>query len=444
MKSKIAIFIVLLVSIHSVYGQPAYSPAPGNIASRQQFQDDKYGMFIHWGLSSVWGHGEWVMNNRKIRIEDYQRYLRVFNPVDFDAEKWVLVAKNAGMHYIVFVTRHHDGFSNWDTRQSDWKITNTPYGKDALKMLADACKKHGMKLGLYYSTLDWYRNDYPYETGRTGQYSGRTGKSNYEGYLQFMKSQLTELLTNYGPIMSIWFDGHWDQTNPEGNADRTSRIDWKYDEIYSLIHQLQPACLVGNNHHLDPINGEDFQMFEKDLPGENKTGLSFQQPSDAMPLETCETLNDSWGYNVTDRNYKTVKQVIHLLVGAAGRNANLLLNVGPMPNGVIQKEFIDTLAAAGQWLQQYGASVYKTRGKIMPPQAWGVVTRNEKKIYLHILKNPSTPFILLPGFKETIHAVEIMGSGKKLKWNKVAEGIFIYPEYPEQETIDHVVVIHIK
>ncbi len=440
---KLITLLVLFYTV-TISAQSTYTPSQKNLDSRNTFQDNKYGLFIHWGLSSVLGNGEWVMNNRKIKIEDYKHYLRVFNPVDFDAEKWVLAAKNAGMKYIVFITRHHDGFSNWDTKYSDWKITNTSYGKDVLKMLAAACQKHDMKLGLYYSTLDWFRSDYPYETGRTGQYSGRTEKSNYASYLQFMKNQLTELLTNYGDIMSIWFDGHWDQTNPEGHADRTSRINWKYDEIYSLIHQLQPACIIGNNHHLDPIAGEDFQMFEKDLPGENKTGLSFQQPSDAMPLETCETMNDSWGYNVTDRNYKTVKQVIHLLINTAGRNTNLLLNVGPMPNGEIQTEFIDTLAAAGKWLQQYGASIYNTRGKLLPPQSWGVVTRNNKQVYVHIMQQPQSSFILLPGFAETITSVEIMGTGKKLKWSKVPEGIFIYPEYPLQGAIDHVVQVNVK
>lgn len=438
------LIVILLLCTVSLPAQDNYIPSVENINSRKVFQDDKFGMFIHWGLSSVLGHGEWVMQNRKIRKEDYQRYLQVFNPADFDAEKWVLTAKNAGMKYMVFITRHHDGFSNWDTKFSDWKITKTPYGKDVLKQLAAACKKHDMKLGLYYSTLDWFRNDYPYETGRTGQYSGRTGKSDYASYLQFMKNQLTELLMNYGEIMSIWLDGHWDQTNEEGHADRTSRIDWKYDELYGLIHQLQPACMIGNNHHLDPINGEDFQMFEKDLPGENKTGLSFQQPSNAMPLETCETMNDTWGYNISDHHYKSVKQIIHLLVGAAGRNTNLLLNVGPMPTGEIQQQFVDTLAAAGKWLQQYGASVYHTRGKLMPPQQWGVATRNGKTIYLHMLQAPATPFILLPAFNETITSAEIMGTGKKLKWSKVPEGVFIYPEYPGEGTIDHVIQVTVK
>ncbi|NCW88577.1 MAG: alpha-L-fucosidase, partial [Chitinophagia bacterium] len=240
--------------------------------SRSNFQDLKFGLFIHWGISSMLGAGEWVMNNRGIRVEDYKRLQNAFYPASFNAATWVGAAKSAGMKYIVFITRHHDGFSNWDTRFSDWKITNTPYGKDVLKELAAECKKQGIQLGLYYSTLDWSREDYPYETGRTGKASGRSKKSDYASYLQFMKNQLTELLTNYGPILSIWLDGHWDQTNPEGDADRRSRIDWKYDEIYSLIHRLQPTCLIGNNHHLTPFLGEDFQMFEKDLPGQNKSG----------------------------------------------------------------------------------------------------------------------------------------------------------------------------
>lgn len=441
MKKWLLLFL-LAISKPSA-AQAPYQPAAQNLSARQSFQDKKFGLFIHWGISSVLGNGEWVMQNRKIRLEDYKRYMRVFNPVDFDADQWVLTAKNAGMKYIVFITRHHDGFSNWDTKFSDWKITNTAYGKDPLKKLAEACKKHGIQLGLYYSTLDWSRNDYPYETGRTGQFSGRTAKSDYASYLQFMKNQLTELLTNYGPIMSIWFDGHWDQTNEEGHADRSSRIDWKYEEIYGLIHRLQPSCMIGNNHHLDPINGEDFQMFEKDLPGENKSGLSFQQPSDALPVETCETMNDTWGYNVADYHYKTTQQVIHLLVGAAGRNTNLLLNVGPMPNGQIQAEFTDTLRAVGKWLEQYGRSIYSTRGRIIPPQEWGVATKSGKEIYLHFLRAPVAASVNIPGLREDILTAEIMGSGKKLKWNKNNDGLLLFPEY-EAGTGDHIVALHLK
>lgn len=443
MMKKLAAIISFLL-LHSICLFAQYNPTKENIESRKQFQDKKYGMFIHWGLSSLLGDGEWVMNNRNIKVADYTRLQRAFNPVDFDAAKWVATAKNAGMKYIIFVSRHHDGFSNWDTQYSDWKITNTPYGKDVLKMLADECKKQNMQLGLYYSTLDWYRDDYPRETGRTGQGTGRTKASDYSTYLQFMKNQLTELLTNYGDIMSIWFDGHWDQTNPEGNADRSSRIDWKYDEIYSLIHQLQPQCMIGNNHHLSPITGEDFQMFERDLPGENESGLSFQKASDELPLESCETMNGSWGYNITDRNYKTVSQVIQLLVGAAGRNSNLLLNVGPMPSGAIQPEFTDTLAATGKWLEEFGESIYETRGGPVGPQPWGVTTQKDKKIYLHIFNKPETNNIMLPGVNNKVKQVTVLGTAQKIKFKQEKEGLGISLNDVVMNGPDTIVLVEFK
>ena len=434
--------MLIFVSLRT-NAQP-YTATSENLEARRQFQDNKYGMFIHWGLSSVLGHGEWVMNNRNIKVEDYTRLLRAFNPVDFNAQHWVATAKNAGMKYIVFISRHHDGFSNWDTRLSDWKITNTPYGKDVLKMLSEECKKQGIKLGLYYSTLDWYREDYPHETGRTGKGTGRKGKGDYASYLQFMKGQLTELLTNYGEIMSIWFDGHWDQTNPEGHADRASRIDWKYEEIYGLIHKLQPQCMIGNNHHLSPLPGEDFQMFERDLPGENKSGLSYQKASDLLPLETCETINGSWGYSITDRNYKTVKEVIQLLAGAAGRNANLLLNVGPMPSGAIQTEFTDTLAAAGKWLQMNGESIYGTRGGPLPPQHWGVTTQKEKKIYLHLFRMPDANIINLPASDKKINQVRMLSNGQAIPFQQQKNGTSIRLDGLNIEGPDTVVVIELK
>jgi alpha-L-fucosidase len=401
-----------------------YHPTAANLAARNEFQNNKFGLFIHWGPFSVLGDGEWVMNNENIAVKDYKKLVDFFNPVSFDPEAWVSMAKNAGMKYITLITRHHDGFSMWDTKYSDFNIMNTPYKKDVVKMIADECRKQDIKLVLYYSLLDWGREDYPHETGRTGQKSGRTGKGDYAHYLQFMKNQLTELLTNYGDIAGIWFDGHWDQTNPEGDTNRTARIDWKYDEIYSLIHKLQPQCLIGNNHHLTPFAGEDFQMFERDLPGENKSGLSFQKASEKLPLETCETMNDSWGFNIKDDNYKSVKQLIHYLVNAAGRNANFLLNVGPPPNGKMQSEFADTLKEMGKWLQKNGESIYGTRGNILPPEDWGVATGKNKTIYLHILKQPEQPFIINP-FPGKVVSCKLLNGSTGLEFKQTKDGLKI-------------------
>jgi alpha-L-fucosidase len=392
-KALLTLLVYAAVSL-SLRAQNSYAPSPDNLRARQWFDSARFGLFIHWGAFSVLGDGEWVMNIRNIRVPEYTRLLQFFNPVAFDAKKWVGAAKQAGMQYITLITRHHDGFSIWDTKQSDWKITNTTWGKDALKQMADECHRQGIKLFVYYSLLDWCREDYPRETGRTGQGTGRTGKGNYEHYLQFMKDQLTELLTNYGEIAGVWFDGYWDQTAPEGKGDHAPRIDWRLGELYGLIHRLQPHCLVGNNHHLSPFPGEDFQMFERDLPGENKAGLSYEEVSEKMPLETCETLNDSWGFNITDRNYKPARTLVHLLVRAAGYGANFLLNIGPMPNGAIQPEFSERLSAVGDWLKIYGETIYGTRGGFMKPKAWGAITEKGNKVYLHIL-NPDGEKLLL-------------------------------------------------
>ncbi|TCC88011.1 alpha-L-fucosidase [Pedobacter frigiditerrae] len=393
---KILFTTFLFISVILVNAQ-SYTPTASNLESRKWFNDARFGLFIHWGPFSIPGSGEWVMNQRKITVNNYSRLKDFFNPTAFDAAQYVSMAKNAGMKYITLITRHHDGFSMWDTKYSDFNIMNTPYKKDIVKMFADECHKQGIKLFLYYSLVDWRRDDYPRETGKTGQFSDRKGRSDYASYLQFMKNQLTELLTNYGEVAGIWFDGHWDQTAPEGEKDRTSRIDWKYEEIYGLIHKLQPQCLIGNNHHLSPFVGEDFQMFEKDLPGENKSGLSFQEASDKLPVEVCETINGSWGFNLTDTTYKTHKQLIDYLVKASSLGTNLLLNIGPMPNGQVQPEFVERLQWMGTWLKTYGESIYGTEAGYLKPQEWGSITKKGNRMYIHIL-NSKTTQVNLPNF----------------------------------------------
>ncbi|HTS42784.1 MAG TPA: alpha-L-fucosidase [Puia sp.] len=402
----------------SVFSQTTYIPTAENLRERKWFDSARFGMFIHWGAFSVLGDGEWVMNNRNIRVSEYKQLLQIFNPAEFDAAKWVSTAKNAGMQYITLITRHHDGFSDWDTKQSDWKITNTPWGKDAVKLLADECHKQGIKLFVYYSLLDWYRSDYQYETGRTGHGTGRTQKSDWNSYINFMKAQLTELLTNYGEIGGVWFDGFWDQLSNDWDKNQKSKVDWHIDEIYELIHKLQPQCLIGNNHHQTPLPGEDFQMFEKDLPGGNTTGFGGASVS-KLPLETCETINDSWGFNITDRNYKSVKDLIQLLVKDAGYGANLLLNIGPLPNGNIQPEFTERLTAMGNWLKTNGETIYGTHAGYIKPQDWGAITEKDNKVYVHIFKADGDKFFLQVPYK--IKSAKLYAGNTPLKIQPLTE-----------------------
>ena len=409
--------------------------------STQWFEDARFGMFVHFGPYSVLANGEWVMNQRPIIGTSYQRLQDLFNPQAFDAKEWVKIAKDAGVKYIAFTSRHHDGFSNWNTKQSNWNIMNTPYGKDLIKQLADECHKQDIKLVLYYSLLDWMRSDYQYETGRTGQKAGRTEKSDWKSYIRFMKAQLTELLTNYGPIAGIWFDGHWDQTAHENRISHETTVDWHYPEIYELIHRLQPECLIANNHHLPPLPGENYQIFERDVPGENKSGLSGQEVS-RLPLETCETMNDNWGFSITDDNFKSPKELIHLLVRTVGTGANLLLNVGPMSNGKIQPECIERLQKMGEWMKKYGYTVYKTKQGFISPQDWGVSTCIGKTHYIHILnKDMPTLTLTIPGFQ----SAKGINFEQPVVWKKDKKtGDIVFTFTGALDEIDSIIEVQIK
>ncbi len=372
----IASFLALSTGVNAQTS--TYVPTPENLKARQEFADSKLGIFIHWGIYSMFSQGEWYMQNAKIDKDEYAKVADAFYPHRFDAKAWVAAIKDAGAKYICFTSRHHDSFSMWDTAESDYNIVDaTPFGRDVIKELADECHKQGVKLHLYYSHLDWKRDEYP--VGRTGRLIiGRdTAKTDWPAYYGFMNRQLTELLTNYGEIGAIWFDGWWDHEKD------SIPFDWQLEEQYALIHKLQPQCLVGNNHHQKPFAGEDIQIFERDLPGENKAGLSGQEVG-RLPLETCQTMNGMWGYKLVDQDYKSTDTLIQYLVSTAGKGANLLLNVGPQPNGEIPAVALQRLKEIGEWTKKYGESIYGTTAGDIPAQPWGVTTRKGNRLFIHI------------------------------------------------------------
>ncbi len=381
----------------------------------------------------MFAQGEWYLNN-DVNAEEYAKSARAFYPADFDADQWVKAIKDAGAKYITFTTRHHDGFSMFDTEQSPYNIVDaTPYGHDVLKDLAEACQRHGIKLHLYYSHIDWTREDYP--SGRTGLKTGRDeSKRDWPHYYDFMNAQLTELLTNYGPIGAIWFDGWWDH-----DEDATP-FDWQLPEQYALIHSLQPSCLIGNNHHQVPYPGEDIQIFERDLPGENTAGLSGQDISH-LPLETCNTMNGMWGYKIKDQDYKSVKELVHYLVKAAGMGANLLLNIGPQPNGELPATALDRLQGIGEWMRQYGDTYYATTAGDFEAQDWGTSTRRGDTLYVHVL-DPSVSEIYVPTPKKVKKASTYVG-GEKVDFvkHKDKQGVTIQIPELDPETIDYVIVL---
>lgn len=428
-----------------------YVPTPENLAARKWFRDAGFGVFIHWGVYSVPGRGEWVMEVEKIPSAKYEPFALDFNPEGFNADEWCEVFKRAGAKYVTITSKHHDGFAMYGTKQSDWNIVDrTPYKKDVLKQLADACSRNGLKLFFYYSQLDWHHPDY-FPRGSTGKNAGRPESGDFNRYLDYMDAQLTELLSgHYGQIGGIWFDGWWDQQSkrfPDSKdaAVHDSRVEWRLRQTYDLIHRLQPSCLVGANHHTPPFPGEDFQMFEKDLPGENKAGHSPDAKVGDLPLETCDTINNSWGYNAGDQGFKSPQQLIRLLVGAAGRDANLLLNIGPRPDGTIDQRSAELLVDIGDWLLQYEPSVRPTRGGPIPPQKWGVTTQAGQRIYLHVINDEGVAehgwltlagTAALPG-----DGLNRMGDARPLQWRRNAAKDFEVKRDWDKNFVDAVLFI---
>ena len=440
---KKLIIIIICFTVNLSNAQQDYSPSKENLEARKWFEEAKFGLFIHWGVYSVLGDGEWVMNNQNISIKEYERLPGFFNPIEFDADEWVKMAKETGMKYITITSRHHDGFSMFDSAASDYNIVDkTPYGKDVLKMLSDACRKEGIKLFFYYSQLDWYRDDY-FPRGRTGNGISGRGEGDWNDYIEFMKAQLTELLTNYGEIGGIWFDGQWDQHEWDGKRFGKLKADFKLKEVYELIHKLQPQALIGSNHHLSPNPGEDFQMFEKDLPG--KGTKDFATSADDignLPLEVCETINGSWGFNLKDRKHKSEKELIQYLIKAAGYGSNLLLNVGPMPNGKIQEEHIESLKKIGKWVKQNGQTIYNTKRGPISPSDEIASTQNGNIVYIHLLDNNKSEYYI-EGFKSKFKKISYLNSNNKVSYKKTKTGLHLILDKKEINSIDTILIMEL-
>lgn len=395
-----------------------YIPSAENLQARRQFADAKFGIFIHWGIYSMFGQGEWYLQNCGMPHSEYAKAAQGFYPARFNAQEWVSAIKDSGAKYITITSRHHDGFSMFHTAQSTYNIVDaTPFGRDPLKELADECQRQGIQLNFYYSHIDWTRDDYP--AGRTGLHTGKDpAKADWPAYYAFMNAQLHELLTGYGRIGAIWFDGLWDHDSD------SIPFNWQLHQQYDLIHSLQPQCLVANNHHCNIIEGEDIQLFERDLPGQNNAGYSDQDISATLPFETCQTMNGSWGYRAVDLNYKDTPTLIRLIVGAAGRGANLLLNIGPQPSGALPDAALSRLKEIGAWMRQNGETIYATTAGHIPPQPWGCTTHRPGKTWLHIIapdslpRNSTSQLILTVADPGTTSAPTLRSTGQPLPFTR--------------------------
>ena len=438
-KTTVSSLLILCLSF-SLFAQEGYVPTQENLDNREWFQDNKYGLFVHWGVYSIMGGGgdqgiaEWIMNQKNIPLQQYEKLPGFFNPTQFDAEEWVSMVKKAGMKYITITSKHHDGFAMYDSKVSDYNVVDaTPYGKDILGMLKKECDKQGIKLFFYHSQLDWHHPDY-FPHGRTGKkIEGRSQSGDFNKYIDYMNTQLSELLTQYGDIGGIWFDGMWDKPD----------ADWKLAETYALIHKLQPGALIGSNHHKMPYPGEDFMMFERDLPGENSMGFNNTGVSDQVPLEMCETMNGSWGFNLVDQEYKSVKKLTQTMVRSAGYGANFLLNTGPMLNGEIQPENVDTLMAIGQWLEVNGESIYGTRQGPVKPQEWGATTQKGSTVYVHVLDHEGGT-LEIEGYTPKLKSASFFDDGSEVKVKKSKKGITLTIPEEKLQDVDTIIVLTLK
>jgi len=399
----------------------------------QWFLDSRFGMFIHWGLYSLIGRGEWVMHNESIPVAEYEKLVGQFNPVRYNAEEWVQIAADAGMKYIVITSRHHDGFSMYNTALSDYKVTNTPFKRDPIEELANAvAKRSDIKLGFYSSLLDWHHPAY-----RFRKESGLA----WEDYLAFLHGQVRELCTNFGEIACIWFDGDWPTAAlTESNAYFQAGGSFEYEKLYNMIHELQPDAYVHNNRHDKPLPGEDVQGFEQDLPGENTAGFNTTTVYD-MPIEVCMTINDNWGIHFTDDNHKSTRRLLHCLVRSASMNGNYLLNVGPSALGEILPEHVKRLREMGEWLARYGESVYGTRAGVVSVKD-GVSTRRGDVHYLHALQYNHDRIYFDP-LPENVTRATLLADGSELPIGKAANGK-CYVTVPAEKRDDHDTVVRLE
>lgn len=347
----------------------------------KHWQDLRFGMFIHWGPVSLTGQEIGWARGQQIPIEEYDQLYRRFNPVKFDANEWVRVAKTMGAKYVVLTTKHHDGFCLWDTKQTDFNIMNSPFGRDVLKELAAACKKQGIELGTYHSTCDWHHPDFP-RTSPGGKV--RRAEYNLDRYTEYLRAQSTELLKNYGPLVTLWYD-----VPQEFDARRGQTI-------IDLCRSLQPSIVINDRTGAEG----DFSTPEQHVGGFNRE----------RPWETCMTLCQQWAWKPDDK-MKSLKECIQTLLYTVGGDGNLLFNVGPMPDGRIEPRQVERLTEMGQWVHKYSDAIYGTRGGPFKPGKWGASTCKENTVFLFIMKWPQEGSLKMPALPAKVTKAVIRTGG---------------------------------
>ena len=377
------------------------------------FQEARFGMFIHWGLYAIPALGEWIRSQKNITNEEYQKYFNEFNPKNYNPKEYAKIAKRAGMKYAVMTAKHHDGFCLFDSKYTTYKSTNTKCKRDLIKEYVEAFRGEGIKVGLYYSLLDWHHEDYPAYGDRhhpmrnNEEFKNKTYK--FENYVQYFHNQVRELLTNYGKIDIMWFDFSYDDMAGE---------KWQATKLMKMVRDLQPHIIVDNRlddkknikkANLSPYTG-DFDSPEQIIPPKGVV----DENGNKVPWEACITLNNNWGYSAFDKDFKSSKQIVRALVECVSKNGNLILNVGPDANGEIPKESSDILEEVGNWMKYNGESIYKCKASMYAKPEWGRYTQNEKNLYCHIYDR-GIGYVNLNNLRNKVEFATLLKDGSEIE-----------------------------
>uniref|UniRef100_A0A7V4TXN7 alpha-L-fucosidase n=1 Tax=Candidatus Caldatribacterium saccharofermentans TaxID=1454753 RepID=A0A7V4TXN7_9BACT len=394
------------------------------------FSHARFGMFIHWGIYAIPARGEWVKSVECLGDEVYDQYFREFNPVRYNPREWVRVAKEAGQKYIVITTKHHDGFCLFDSALTTYTALHTPVRKDLIREFVEACREEGLRIGFYYSLLDWHHPHYPVDEfhPQRNKETQHTESRDFSQYLTYLHGQVQELLTNYGKIDILWLDFSYGALSGEA---------WRATELVRMIRKLQPDILLNNRLGGDlrdenpPEYAGDFLTPEQIIPPEAVTNAKGQP----IPWEACITLNNHWGYCASDKAYKSPKQIIRALVECVSKNGNLLVNVGPNAWGEFPEEAVNILKEVGRWMQKNGESIYGCGAANLPKPEWGRYTQKGNKLYAHIFEKP-IGYVPLRDLAGKVRKARLLADGSEIRllqkpWNAREYEHYLFLEIPE-------------
>ena len=404
------------------------------------FMDARFGMFIHWGLYSIPACGEWVMSQKEMTIEEYRKYFEQFDPVDYDPTTWVRLAKEAGMKYVVLTAKHHDGFCLFDSKLTDYKATNTKAGLDLVREFVDACREEGLKVGLYFSIIDWHHPDFP-------KYGDR--QHPMRNNVAYMHGQVKELVTNYGKLDLLWFDFSYDDMTGE---------KWKATDLIKMVRHYQPDVIIdnrlegaGDNHgsiatEHPLIYSGDFASPEQIIPPKGVCDVN----GEPIPWELCATMNNHWGYCNFDHQYKTPEMLVRKLVECVSKGGNMILNVGPDAKGNIPQESVEILREVGNWMSKNKESIYGCGISNFEKPDWGRYTQKDNVIYAHVYETPLGALPLYGISPEQLAEITYLADGSEVKrgeaWNTALytdvafvsfgeDPVFTYPLPDERDTV---------